>query len=86
MHFSKTGSFYFAKTGNYHVAVTVFHLWGQVLFFAFTHTNSIYAKALDRGDPVLFINGQANVAKSHPEDSRYLCRFHPRNEIFNAFV
>jgi hypothetical protein len=38
------------------------------------------------GDPVLFINGEANVAKSHPEDSRYLCRFHPRNEIFNAFV
>jgi hypothetical protein len=24
MHFSKTGSFYFAKTGNYHVAVTRF--------------------------------------------------------------
>ena len=23
MHFSKTGSFYFAKTGNYHVAVTM---------------------------------------------------------------
>jgi hypothetical protein len=38
------------------------------------------------GDPVLFINGQANMAKSRPEDGRYLCRFHPRNEIFNAFV
>jgi hypothetical protein len=33
------------------------------------------------GDPVLFINGQANVAKSLPEDSRYLCRLHPRDEI-----
>jgi hypothetical protein len=26
MHFSKTGSFYFAKTGNYHVAVTLFQI------------------------------------------------------------
>ena len=33
------------------------------------------------GNPVLFINGQANVAKSHPEDRRYLCRFHLLNEI-----
>jgi hypothetical protein len=33
------------------------------------------------GDPALFINGQANMAKSHPEDRRYLCRFHPDNEI-----
>jgi len=33
------------------------------------------------GDPALFINGQGSVAKSHPEDRRYLCRFHPCNEI-----
>ena len=33
------------------------------------------------GYPALFINGQASMAKSHPEDRRYLCRFHPCNEI-----
>ncbi len=33
------------------------------------------------GYPALFINGQASMAKSHPEDSKYLCRFHPCNEI-----
>jgi len=38
------------------------------------------------GNPVLFINGQASVAKSHPESRGYPCRFHPRNEIFNAFA
>ncbi|MBA7646792.1 hypothetical protein ES703_54558 [subsurface metagenome] len=31
--------------------------------------------------PALFINGQASIAKSHPEDRSYLCRFHPCNEI-----
>jgi hypothetical protein len=33
------------------------------------------------GNPALFINGQASVAKSHPEVGRYLCCFHPCNEI-----
>jgi hypothetical protein len=33
------------------------------------------------GYPALFINGQASMAKSHPEDRKYLCRFHPCNEI-----
>jgi hypothetical protein len=32
-------------------------------------------------NPALFINGQASMAKSHLEDRRYLCRFHPCNEI-----
>jgi len=34
------------------------------------------------GDPALFMNGQGSVTKSHPEDGRYLCRFHPCNDIF----
>jgi hypothetical protein len=38
------------------------------------------------GDLALFINGQASVAKSHPESRGYPCRIHPRNEIFNAFA
>ena len=29
----------------------------------------------------LFINKQGNMAKPHPEDKRYLCRFHPSHEI-----
>jgi len=33
------------------------------------------------GDPGLFINGQESMAKSHPEDRRYMCRLHPCNEI-----
>lgn len=33
------------------------------------------------GNPALFINEQGSQAKSHPEDRRYLCRFHPRHEI-----
>jgi hypothetical protein len=33
------------------------------------------------GNPALFINGQRSVVKSHPEDRKYLCRFHPCNEI-----
>ncbi len=32
-------------------------------------------------DPALFINGKSSVAESHTEDSKYLCRFDPRNEI-----
>jgi len=51
------------------------------LFFAFTLTNAIYANALDCGQPRSFINGQRSVAGSHPEDRRYLCRYHSRNEI-----
>ena len=51
------------------------------MFFAFTYINTIYANALTAGNPALFINGQATVAKSHPEDRRYLYRLHPRNEI-----
>ena len=31
--------------------------------------------------PAFFINGQTSIAKSHPEDRSYLCRFHPCNEI-----
>ncbi len=33
------------------------------------------------GDPALLIDGQASVAKSHPEVKRHLYCFHPRNEI-----
>ncbi len=33
------------------------------------------------GDLALFKNGQESVAKSHPEEGRYLYRFHPCNEI-----
>jgi len=32
-------------------------------------------------DPALFINGKGSVAESHTEDRKYLCRFHPCNEI-----
>jgi hypothetical protein len=32
-------------------------------------------------DPALFINGKRSVAESHTEDRKYLCRFHPCNEI-----
>ena len=32
-------------------------------------------------DPALFINGKRSVAESHTEDMKYLCRFHPCNEI-----
>jgi len=42
-------------------------LWGTSPFIA--------------GDLALFIDGQESVAKSHPEEWRYLCRFHPCNEI-----
>ena len=54
---------------------------GQVLFFAFTYINTIYANALTAGNPALFINGQASMAKSHPEDRGYLCRLLPCHEI-----
>ena len=33
------------------------------------------------GDHALFINGKRSVAESHTEDRKYLCRFHPCNEI-----
>ncbi len=33
------------------------------------------------GDSALFINKQGSAVKSHPIDSRYLCYFHPCNEI-----
>ena len=32
-------------------------------------------------DPALFINGKRSVAESHTEGRKYLCRFHPCNEI-----
>ena len=32
-------------------------------------------------DQALFINGKGSVAESHTEDRKYLCRFHPCNEI-----
>jgi hypothetical protein len=32
-------------------------------------------------DPALFINGKGSVAESCTEDRKYLCRFHPCNEI-----
>ncbi len=32
-------------------------------------------------DPALFINGKRSVAEAHTEDMKYLCRFHPCNEI-----
>ena len=32
-------------------------------------------------DPALFINGKRSVVESHIEDRKYLCRFHPGNEI-----
>ena len=32
-------------------------------------------------DPALFINGKRSVAESHTEDRKYLCRFHPCDEI-----
>ena len=32
-------------------------------------------------DPALFINGKRSVAESDTEDRKYLCRFHPCNEI-----
>ncbi len=54
---------------------------GQVLLFAFTHTNAIYNIASDFWRPPLFINKQGSVAKSHSEDSIYLCCFQPINEI-----
>jgi len=51
------------------------------LFFAFTHTKAIYINALDYGQHRYFINVQGSVAKSNPEEWRYLYRFHPRHEI-----
>jgi len=33
------------------------------------------------GDVDLFIKGQGKVVRSHPEDRRYLYRFHSCNEI-----
>ena len=51
------------------------------MFLAFIYINAIYINALDRGDPVFFINGQASVAKPQPKYRRYLCCFHPRIEI-----
>ncbi len=36
-------------------------------------------------DPALFINGKRSVAESHTEDRKYLCRFHPCNEILKRF-
>ncbi len=38
--------------------------WGQVLFFAFTHTNAIYSNALYCVRSALFINGKGGVAES----------------------
>ncbi len=32
-------------------------------------------------DPALFINGKRSVAESDTKDRKYLCRFHPCNEI-----
>ncbi len=32
-------------------------------------------------DPALFINGKRSVVESDTEDRKYLCRFHPCNEI-----
>jgi len=51
------------------------------LFFAFTHTKAIYISALDYRQHRYFINAHGSVAKSNPEEWRYLCRFHPRHEI-----
>ena len=36
------------------------------------------------GDPALFINEQG-AWQSHPEDRKYLCQFHPCNEISIRF-
>jgi len=35
-------------------------------------------------DPTFFINGKRSVAESHTEDMKYLCRFHPCNEILKC--
>jgi hypothetical protein len=35
-------------------------------------------------DPALFINGKRSVAESDTEDRKYLCRFHPCNEIIKC--
>ena len=32
-------------------------------------------------DAALFVNGKRSVAESHTEDRKYLCRFHPCDEI-----
>ena len=35
-------------------------------------------------DAALFINGKRSVAESHTEDRKYLCLFHPCNEILKC--
>jgi len=35
-------------------------------------------------DAAIFINGKRSVAKSHTEDRKYLCLFHPCNEILKS--
>ncbi len=55
------------------------------MLFAFTLTNAIYTSALDCGQSRSFNMDrgawQDLILKSHPEDRKYLCRFHPCNEI-----
>jgi len=54
---------------------------GQVLFFAFTHTNAIYKNASDCGQRPLFMNNQGSIAKYYSKDSIYLCCFQSCSEI-----
>jgi hypothetical protein len=35
-------------------------------------------------DSALFVNGKRSVAESHSEDRKYLCCFHPCNEILKC--
>ncbi len=35
-------------------------------------------------DAALFINGKRSVAESYTEDRKYLCLFHPCNEILKC--
>jgi hypothetical protein len=56
--------------------------WGQVLFFAFIHTNAIFTNAYIAYDPAFFISGKRSMAESYTEDRKYLYRFHPCNDIF----
>jgi len=64
--------------------------WGQVLFFAFTHTNAIYTNALHRelhrGRPRSFYKWAGGAWQSCAEDRRCLCRFHPYREIFMRLI
>ena len=81
MHFSKTGSFYFAKTGNYHVAVTERKEYVNAMQIL-----PVLCHAKISG----FIRVKSSLGNSYGEEKDYVFSMDDRQEecikIFSSYV